>query len=142
MTARVDFGVVIDLLTHARATIATKAWTKGGPARDASDRFVWESDPRAVKFSTLGALMLAARHFGVGWVDATTAAAVRAMQVVTVGESRPRDVACLDVAEWSDALPDDDGRAQVIERFTAAIAHVTSKMPRRTRPAVAAEGEG
>lgn len=147
MTARVDHTQVLDILSRARALIATKGWCQQSPARDRYDAFVFETDGRAVKFSALGAIFRCATELGIGWADATTSRAVRALHLATAkkdaeGNLPPATRAQVDVADWNDALDaGPESRALVVTRFTAAIAEYTKSIPQK-RTAVPERGVG
>lgn len=134
MSARVDRHLVLDLLSEARAIIATGGWTQHGPAADQHGRPTADVR-RAAAWSPIGALMLACGRRDISWHDATAAAAIRALQVAIHGDERPRDqtVACCDIADANDEIDPEKGRAVAVTWFTAAIATVTQSLPRPRR---------
>jgi len=133
---RVDKRLVLELLDEADRVIARGGWAQHGPAADSEGRPMVNVQA-AHAWSPIGALMLACERRGISWIDATVAAALRALQIAVLGEARPADqaTACSDIANANDALDPATGRAVVVRWFSTAITLVTQSMPRAVRAA-------
>ena len=133
---RVDKRLVLELLDEADRVIARGGWAQHGPAADSEGRPMVNVQ-EAHAWSPIGALMFACERRGMSWIDATTAAALRALQIAVLGEARPADqtTACSDIANANDALEPTTGRPAVARWFSTAISIVTQSMPRALRAA-------